>query len=808
MSNYNYNPIPPRVWSRVQNPCTFTIPGSDYTQAFIPLTGQTVSQAQADYETKQIYKGNILQYKGNSARLTKSQRYSQLARCAGPNRTKVFATQSETYTNPNTTGLLRVGFQTYPYPNDIVGAPNNISGPFQYNVENPNDCSGNSVQDGGTLVCGTFANPCTGEIIKQGNNSATICNPASASNVPGSSVLCWNNKVQTWFPKPRYVMNNSTDKWPQGYKGFVSANQLNSPFITSVTSNLDIVTLIWTFNDNCLFPTNFNIYQNNVLVLVVNGNIFSANITVANCNFYEYYIIAENMTAKTISEPSNIVTINIAFIEPPSNLAYNTIASGEIQLTWKPPCIQVLYYNIYNNTMTLIGNTNTLFFDINGLTNCSSYEYYVTAVDTNLNESTPVVINNVVPLWPNPPINLSGTWDLLNTVTISWDTPFPNCSPPTSYNLYYSTDNVTFTPINNIPANSSSYNFTPVIPPMYYFYMTSVNALGESNPTSTISVMTSLFIVTTISGETPSISSTTSGATTTYNIIINPGENTLIFSKLPDTGYANFQLVGGGGGGGGSWGDTFNAKLYSGAGGGGGGNLLVNNYIVSISDTYTITVGSGGSSGNPNDGFGSSTQTSGGKGGDTSITSTGLNLIAYGGDGGGCGTSSSKSTGGGGGSFFSTIGGSGGSGGTGGNGNGGSSGQWDTGTPGTNGYFYDNQSLTYSPSNSFPTYSRPPVPNYPSATNPNSITLTNWYTVSGGGGAANSIASNQFVSGNGGSGTGTGGLDGSNWNIDTPITNPPPYASFGGGGGGGGAIPPGFPGGNGLAVIWFSYTSP
>ncbi len=224
MSNYNYNPVPPRAWSRVQNPCTYINPDlTDQYNVYIPLTGQTVSQNQANYEDKQMYKGNILQHKGNSARLTKSQRYSQLARCGGPNRTKVFATQTETYTNPNTTGLLRTGFQTYSYPNEIVGAPNNISGPYQYNVDNPNDCSSNAVQEGGILVCGAYANPCSGEIYINPNTDATICNPASASNVPGPEYLCWNKRMQPWFPRPRYVMNNSTNKWPTNYKGFVSA---------------------------------------------------------------------------------------------------------------------------------------------------------------------------------------------------------------------------------------------------------------------------------------------------------------------------------------------------------------------------------------------------------------------------------------------------------------------------------------------------------------------------------------------------------------------------------------------------------
>ena len=311
----NYNPIPPRVWSRVQNQCTYIVPGSTYEEAFIPLTGQIVSQAQADYETKQIYKGNILQYKANSARLTKSQKYSQLARCSGPNRTKVFATQSQTYTNPNTTGLLRQNFSTYPYPNQIPGAPNNISGPFAYNIPNPNDCSFNSVQDGGILVCGTYANPCTGEIYKTGSNISTICNPASASNVPGPSLLCWNNKVQTWFPRQRYFMNNSTDKWPQGYKGFVSAVKPYAPII-NVSGTCGTININWIIsNNNCVFIiSGYNIYINEKLYITLPANINSFTIDNISNGIYEIYM--KSITNNIESEPSNksIIVLDSEFI--------------------------------------------------------------------------------------------------------------------------------------------------------------------------------------------------------------------------------------------------------------------------------------------------------------------------------------------------------------------------------------------------------------------------------------------------------------------------------------------------------------
>ena len=50
----SYNPIPPRVWSRVQNQCTYTDASGNsdinYNQVYIPLTKQTVTQAQANYE--------------------------------------------------------------------------------------------------------------------------------------------------------------------------------------------------------------------------------------------------------------------------------------------------------------------------------------------------------------------------------------------------------------------------------------------------------------------------------------------------------------------------------------------------------------------------------------------------------------------------------------------------------------------------------------------------------------------------------------------------------------------------------------
>jgi len=302
MANTSYLPQPPRTWSRVQNKCTYINANDDYAKVINGL--QTL--AQANYQEKLLYKGNILQYKGNSAQLTKKQKYTQLAKGFGPNRTKVFGTQSETYTNPNTTGLLRVGGIEIPYPNFLVGQPNNPSGPYQPDVPNPDNCNNNgSLLDGGTLVCGTYVKPCSQEIVSVGRQPGDlICNPSTASDVPGIPIaLCWDPALQSWFPKPRYFMNNSTDKWPTNYKGFVTAVTPEPPTIISFTN----LVLSWTYVQNCeVTITGFIIYVNNEYFTSVDYTNTSYTFSSLNVNDTIYM---KSVSRDIMSEPSNIIVV-------------------------------------------------------------------------------------------------------------------------------------------------------------------------------------------------------------------------------------------------------------------------------------------------------------------------------------------------------------------------------------------------------------------------------------------------------------------------------------------------------------------
>ena len=359
MACYNkcYLPNPPRAWSRVQNSCssepvTNTNPN---TLVQVPYSRGLVPQYALAEKINMLNKGNILQYKKNSSNLTQKQRYSLIAKGKWVNRNTTWATQSTRgYTNPNTTSLKRVaninvaldpntglpfGPTTAP-----VSCPNFIP---TINDVLPSDSGGSSlnpqivppppppspstggtvlppapqpepvepivIQDGGNLICSIQENICTGETVY--HVSQQLCNPTSDSDVPGPiQQLCWNDGTPTWYPRQRYVMTNSGNKWPYSSgpedTTFISAVRPYPPTITSVTNINNIVTINWEQLEICLPVSGYTIYQNGSIIGEVLGNIFTFNTTVDYCNVYEYFIVA-GTNGSIISNPSNIVSITI-----------------------------------------------------------------------------------------------------------------------------------------------------------------------------------------------------------------------------------------------------------------------------------------------------------------------------------------------------------------------------------------------------------------------------------------------------------------------------------------------------------------
>jgi len=430
MSCYSncYLPQPPRAWSRVQNSCSLTY---DSDLVIDPYTGQQVSSIVLAKKIEMLNKGNILQYKCNSSNLTKAQRYSKIANGQWVNRNTTWATQSTRgATNPNSTSLKRAGniinLAIDPITGIIIGPtiapptcpqpiipnnpmlPSNIGGggdvinpvlppPIEPtpgsnifpNIIQDVPISPIVIQDGGTLICSIQENICTGETKR--SLSQQLCHPTTDSDVPGPiQELCWNDGTQTWFPRTRYVMTNSTNKWPVNAT-LVGAIIINPPFITSISLEQNIVTLTWTFPSLCLRATNFNIYQNGILIKIVPGVVFTTTFTtnIDYENTYEYFIIAENITAKSISDQSNVVSINkLCELLPPINvqatLDQTTLNSVfNVDVTWIPvtQCTSNYTYNLhYNDNVITDIPSNITSYTLSSLTPNTNYHIYMETV--------------------------------------------------------------------------------------------------------------------------------------------------------------------------------------------------------------------------------------------------------------------------------------------------------------------------------------------------------------------------------------------------------------------------------------------
>lgn len=440
-NSYIYNPNPPRVWSRVQRICTDDINSS--TTVYDPLTNTFVPQSQANAQLQMLYKGNILQYKKNSSSLTKNQKYAQISKGLWSNRKKSFATQSVTYSNPNTTGMERINYTEIPFPNQIVGQPNNISGPFQYNVQNPYLCSSDVLQDGGTLVCNAFVDPCSGEIIQ--TVSQQQCFPTYCSDVPGPVMdLCWNPSLSTFYPRQNYTMNNSVSKWPQGYKGFVSAVTPTAPVLLSAinnsnnVTNVNYVTLTWSVDSSVCIPiSQFNIYINNSLVKTVSYQYTSTDIyNLQNCTKNSFYVTSVSNTIESL--PSNSIDLNIYILLAPT-ITKVTSDCTTATLSWTNSvfCANVQNYYIYqDNVLIQTLPPNTFTTTITNLITCLNYLFYITYLDGNTNKESPP--SNVAVVTQTPCVATSPLATPSNqTITITWSSPVSSCTP-ISYNIFYS----------------------------------------------------------------------------------------------------------------------------------------------------------------------------------------------------------------------------------------------------------------------------------------------------------------------------------------------------------------------------------
>ena len=603
MISFIYYPKPTRDWSRVQNLCTDISNNYVPDSVYVPLTKQNIPLSQYDYEKQMLLKGNILQYKKNSSSLTKNQRYTQIAKGMWTNRSKTWATQSDKYTNPNTNSLKRVNYSILDPSNNTFTSP-----------PNPFNCKSSDILDGGNLICNTVVDPCTGAVIKH-TISQKLCNPTSSSDVPGPiRELCWNDGYPTWYPRQNYTMNNSGNKFPQGYKGFVSAVTPVPPVLTLVSSTINSVNLSWTYQDNdCIPISSFNVYQNGAFI----ENILYPNstTTISNlCGTNTFYVTA--LSTDIESYPSNIVTFTVVINVP--ILVLDSSSNNSVTLSWTDTNICINSYTIYNYLVpyeNVPNNINTVI--LSGL--CGQYSFSITALGNNYetaHSTPPILFSNTY----NAPV-LSSSSSSATSVTLSWTYNDICATTVNSYNIYKNAiflENILYPLLTTTIYNLYEYDT---------FYVTAlVNNNVETVPSNIVN-----FTGTNTWSQSGGVTTTTGSYT--YITFTSGGSFTL-------TGTINnFQIIcaGGGGGGGGGYYNSGEASPFHRGGGGGGGGI--GNLTTTLnSGTYNITVGSGGAGG--------AGQSAADANGYTGSNSTFGSLITSYGGGGGLGNESSYVSGG------------------------------------------------------------------------------------------------------------------------------------------------------------------
>jgi hypothetical protein len=235
---------------------------------YIPILKKRVLITKLDDEFKMYKKGNTLQYAyiHHTNKLTKNQIYALI--CQGKwSSKKGYATQTETYTDPNNNFLKRVNYDVInattgatttepitcpninpPTPANVLptnnntpsGVPNILPPPPPTPSKNKftlpdikpvvNTPENINIPDGGNLVIGTISDICSGKSKIICDRDPFVCFPSSSSNVPRENgvdtELCYTKGSPSWFVKSRINTSSAIDgnKFPINFKGLTSVN--------------------------------------------------------------------------------------------------------------------------------------------------------------------------------------------------------------------------------------------------------------------------------------------------------------------------------------------------------------------------------------------------------------------------------------------------------------------------------------------------------------------------------------------------------------------------------------------------------
>lgn len=217
---------------------------------------------------------------------------------------------------------------------------------------------------------------------------------------------------------------------------------------------------------------------------------------VTNGNTYYYRVSAVNSDVEGKKSSSVNATPHNTIPSSPKDFSVSE-QNLKAFLNWSVPgytggC-EITHYNIYKgedqSNLSLLTNRTDTYFEDKDLEKGIEYYYYVTAVNS-VGESEPTIIENIkITTRPSNPTELAAESDG-QKILIDWEPPVDDGGiDDINYNLYRgdSLENLSFY-VNVISTQYEDENIETG--KTYYYYVTAVNTLGESEDSKIVNVST------------------------------------------------------------------------------------------------------------------------------------------------------------------------------------------------------------------------------------------------------------------------------------------------------------------------------
>jgi fibronectin type 3 domain-containing protein len=208
------------------------------------------------------------------------------------------------------------------------------------------------------------------------------------------------------------------------------------------------------------------------------GTTYSHTNLSANTTYY-YFVTAVNSTGEGAYTEDLSVRTLLATLSAPTNVTATALATNSIQVTWGEVA-GATSYRVYRatsatGTRTLINSVTTTSYTNEGL-NAVTYWYFVTALNADNVEGTLSASASMIPK-PTVPTGVSASSRSGDfQVAVTWSA----VTGAASYRIYFATS-LTGTKTLAGTSTSRTYNHNGEANTTYYYWVTTVNAAGESD---------------------------------------------------------------------------------------------------------------------------------------------------------------------------------------------------------------------------------------------------------------------------------------------------------------------------------------